>query len=81
MSLIGTRQPELRGIYLPNNERRQYNTALLVIDLGAFVLPITYGPVPVKSNIAYFLFLSTVNLRHKGVPSSIYSTFSIECTG
>lgn len=39
--VIGQRQPEFRGIYFPNSDLRQYKTALLVMDLGAFVLPIT----------------------------------------
>jgi hypothetical protein len=78
MRVIGIKQPELSGIYVFNNDRKQYNTALLVIDEGALVLPITYYPVPLKSKIACFLFRSIVNLRHNGVPSSIYYTFDIE---
>lgn len=80
INFIGTKHPEFNGIYLPNKDRKQYNTALLVIDLGALVLPITYGPVPVKSNIAYFLFLSIVNFKQMGVPSSIYYVFYMEYT-
>jgi hypothetical protein len=37
----GLRQPEFKGISDPISDRRQYKIALLVIDLGAFVLPIT----------------------------------------
>jgi hypothetical protein len=40
-NLIGTKHPEFKGISLPNNDLRQYNTALRVIDLGALVFPIT----------------------------------------
>jgi hypothetical protein len=72
MIVIGTKQPELSGIYVPNNDLKQYKTALLVIDAGAFVFPITYYPVPVKSKMACFLFRSMVNLRQSGVPSSMY---------
>jgi hypothetical protein len=72
INLIGTKHPEFNGIYLFNNDLKQYSTALRVIDFGAFVFPITYTPLPLKSNIAYFLFLSTVNFKHNGVPSSIY---------
>ncbi len=49
--------------------------ALLVIDLGAFVFPITSNPVPLKSKIAFFYFLFIVNCNVIGVPSSIYSVF------
>lgn len=72
INLIGIKHPEFSGIYLFSKDRRQYSTALRVIDFGAFVFPITYGPVPVKSNIAYLLLRSTVNFKHNGVPSSIY---------
>jgi hypothetical protein len=47
--------------------------ALLVMDLGALVLPITYGPVPVKSKRAVRLFLSMVSCNCRQVPSSINS--------
>ena len=77
MNFMGIKHPEFRGIYLFNSDRKQYNTALRVIDLGALVLPITYGPVPVKSNTAYFLLLFIVRFRHNGVPSSIYSVLEI----
>lgn len=65
------RQPEFKGMSLPIRDRKQYNIALLVIDLGAFVLLITWGPVPVKSNIASFLSRLIVNYSLNGVPSSI----------
>lgn len=71
--MIGIRHPEFKGIYFPNKDLRQYNIALLVIDLGAFVFPTIYGPVPVKSNTAYFLPRLIVKFSTKGVPSSIYS--------
>jgi hypothetical protein len=41
ISFIGTKHPEFNGIYFPSNDLKQYKTALLVIDLGAFVFPIT----------------------------------------
>jgi hypothetical protein len=77
INFIGTRHPEFKGIYFPNKDLRQYNTALLVIDLGALVFPITYGPVPVKSKVAYFFYLSIVRFRQRGVPSSIYYVLDI----
>lgn len=49
--------------------------ALLVIERGAFVLPTTSKPVPVKSKIALLWFLSIVRARVIGVPSSMYSVF------
>ena len=55
--------------------------ALLVIALGALVLALTYGPVPVKSKMAFLYPLSIVSFRLSGVPSSMYSHVSIECTG
>jgi hypothetical protein len=50
----GLRQPEFKGMSDPISERRQYKMALFVIDLGAFVFPITSNPVPLKSKIALF---------------------------
>lgn len=76
-NLMGIRQPELRGIYLFKRDRKQYSTALRVMDLGAFVFPMTSGPVSVKSNTAYFLLRSIVKFKLSGVPSSIYYTLEI----
>lgn len=37
------------------------------------MFPTTSKPVPVKSKIAYLLFLSIVRAKVMGVPSSMYS--------
>lgn len=77
INLIGIRHPELRGISFPSSDLRQYNTALLVMDLGALVFPITSGPVPVKSKVASLFSRSIVKVRQRGVPSSMYSVLWI----
>ena len=59
----GTRTPEFRGISWPMRDRRQYRTALLVIDLGVFVFARTYLPVPLKSKTAFLFFLSIVSFN------------------
>jgi hypothetical protein len=73
MMVRGLRHPEFKGISDPMSDRRQYNIALLVIDLGAFVLPMTSNPVPLKSKMAFFYTLLMVNVSVMGVPSSMYS--------
>lgn len=71
MMVIGSRQPEFRGIYFPIMLLRQYKIALLVMEGGVLVLPRTSGPVPVKSKRALLSFLSMVNLSSIAVPSSM----------
>lgn len=46
--------------------------ALFVIALGALVFPLTSGPVPSKSKIAFFVYLLRVKFSLRGVPSSMY---------
>lgn len=75
---IGYRHPEFKGISRSSIALKQYRTALFVIDLGAFVFPITYSPLPPKSKIALFYFLSIVNFNTSYVPSSICYLFKIE---
>jgi hypothetical protein len=75
---IGSRQPEFNGIFSPINERKQYKIALRVMDFGAFVLPKTYMPVPVKSKTAFYSILLIVSFKLRGVPSSINSVLVTE---
>ena len=71
MIFSGFRQPSFKGISSPTRQRKTYNTAACVTAGGELKLPVSCGPVPVKSTVADRVARSTLTDTHSGLPLSM----------